>query len=95
MPIEKYNQNHIYLLIRFVYVHPFPVCRATIDEMLKAIAKVDPRKKVEVSGFRMDSKNLKTVQLIRSETYLTELMETVCKYRFCFEIHVQIKQICS
>lgn len=48
--------------------------------MLKAISKVDPRKKMEVSGFRMDSNNLKTVQLIRSETYLTELMEDVCKY---------------
>lgn len=55
------------------------MCRATIVEMLRAISKEDPRKKVEVSGFRMDSKDLKTVQLIRSETYLTELMETVCK----------------
>lgn len=47
--------------------------------MNSAIRKVDPRKKIEVSGFRMESKETKTVQLIRSETYLTELMETVCK----------------
>lgn len=47
--------------------------------MQSAIKKVDPRKKVEVSGFRMDSKDTKTVQLIKSESYLTELMESVCK----------------
>lgn len=56
------------------------VCRATLVEMKSAIKKVDPRKKVEVSGFRMDSKDTKSVQLIRSESFLTELMESVCEY---------------
>lgn len=58
------------------------VCKATLVEMKHAISKVDPRKKVEVSGFRMDSKDLKKVPLIQSESYLTELMETVCKYLY-------------
>lgn len=50
--------------------------------MKKAVAKVDPRKRVEVSGFRMDvdGNNIaKSVQLSKSETYLTELMENICK----------------
>ncbi|XP_037033733.1 protein seele-like [Bradysia coprophila] len=58
------------------------VCEATILEMKNAIKKVDPRKKVEVSGFRMDSdgfSEVKSVQYSRSETYLTELMDTICK----------------
>lgn len=48
-------------------------------EMQNAIKLVDPRKRVEVSGFHMNQV-AKSVQLIRSETYLTELMETICKY---------------
>lgn len=59
------------------------MCQATILEMEKAIKKVDPRKKVEVSGFRMDPDGFsetKSVQYSKSETYLTELMETICKY---------------
>lgn len=58
------------------------VCQATVLEMEKEIKKVDPRKKVEVSGFRMDSdgfSEVKSVQYSRSETFLTELMDTICK----------------
>jgi len=58
------------------------VCQATILEMGKAIKKIDPRKKVDVSGFRMDPNGFsetKSVQYSKSETYLTELMETICK----------------
>lgn len=50
--------------------------------MENAIKKVDPKKKVEVSGFRLDPDGnsvSKTVQYIKSETYLTELMESICK----------------
>jgi len=57
------------------------VCQATILEMENAIKKVDPRKKVEVSGFRMDSdgfSEVRSVQYSKSETYLTELMDTIC-----------------
>lgn len=50
--------------------------------MENAIKKVDPRKRVEVSGFRMDPNGfseVKSVQYARSETYLTELMDTICE----------------
>lgn len=59
------------------------VCKATIDEMLAAIAKVDPKKRADVGGYRMDSEGksvTRTVQYSRSETYLTELMENICMY---------------
>lgn len=71
-----------FFLSLFLFIF-FAVCRATIEEMKIEIKKVDPRKKVEVSGFRMtaDGNSIsKSVQLIRSETYLTELMETICEY---------------
>lgn len=58
------------------------VCRSTVAEMQKAIGKVDPRKRVEVSGFRIDSQGntiTKSVQLSKSETYLTELSEEICE----------------
>lgn len=45
------------------------VCRSTVAEMQKAIGKVDPRKRVEVSGFRIDSQGntiTKSVQLSKS-----------------------------
>lgn len=51
--------------------------------MEEAINNVDPRKKVEVGGFRIDdtgSMVSKSVQLKRSEIYLTELMESICKF---------------
>lgn len=57
-------------------------------EMQTAIKKMDPRKRVEVSGFHMNQV-AKSVQLIRSETYLTELMETICKYyKFPYLHHI-------
>jgi len=57
------------------------VCKATIQEMETAIAKVDPNKKVEVGGFRISSNGeatSKKIPLVKSEMYLTELMESVC-----------------
>ncbi|XP_055916855.1 protein seele [Eupeodes corollae] len=57
------------------------VCKATVQEMEEAVSKIDPQRVVEVSGFRIDDKgNLisKTAKYSKSETYLTELMETVC-----------------
>lgn len=58
------------------------MCKATLAEMLEAISKVDPKKTVEIGGYHLDvGKNdrKKTVQLTKSETYLTDLMETICK----------------
>ncbi|CAD7014797.1 unnamed protein product [Ceratitis capitata] len=57
------------------------VCKATVHEMEKAIGKEDPNKTVDVSGFRLDAKGnsiSKSVKLIKSEMYLTELMEKIC-----------------
>lgn len=61
------------------------VCRTTIREMEKRIKKVDPKKKVEISGFRMDSKETKSISFVKSEMFLTELMEEICKkYHFTY-----------
>ena len=57
------------------------VCKATVREMEEAVAKVDPKRTVEISGFRLDatgSSGAKTVQYVKSEMYLTELMEKIC-----------------
>lgn len=57
------------------------VCKATVIEMEEAIEKIDPRRRVEVGGFRIDSEGSMTTRTIpykRSEVYLTELMENIC-----------------
>jgi len=58
------------------------VCKVTIQEMENAVSKVNSKKKIEVGGFRIDSSGntiSKTVQFSKSEMYLTELMEKICK----------------
>ncbi|KAK7791117.1 hypothetical protein R5R35_003771 [Gryllus longicercus] len=57
------------------------VCKAVVDEMDKAVEKVDPKRKVDIGGYRLDSygnKEQKQVQYARSELHLTEVMEEVC-----------------
>lgn len=52
--------------------------------MLYVIGKVDPKRKMEIGGYRLDTAgdaNKKGVQLTKSETYLTELMENICKWK--------------
>lgn len=66
-----------------MFTYLFSVCKATLDEMLDAISKIDPKKKVEIGGYRLDGEGnaiKRSIQLSKSETFLTELMETVCKY---------------
>lgn len=61
----------------------FLVCKATVHEMEDEIAKVDPKKVASVGGFRLDEHGnavSKRVKLAKSEMYLTELMENICKY---------------
>lgn len=48
--------------------------------MDKRIKKIDPSKMIEVSGFRMDSKDTKSIPYVKSEMFLTELMEEICEY---------------
>lgn len=47
--------------------------------MDKRIKKIDPTKLIEVSGFRMDSKDTKSIPYVKSEMFLTELMEEICE----------------
>lgn len=57
------------------------VCRTVVDEIDNIIQKVDPKKKVDVGSYRLDSKGnqkQRTVPYARSELHLTEVMETVC-----------------
>ncbi|XP_063217584.1 protein seele [Bacillus rossius redtenbacheri] len=57
------------------------VCRHVVDEIDNIIQKVDPKKKVSVGGYRLDSngnQKQKSVPFARSEMHLTEVMETVC-----------------
>ncbi|ALC41985.1 sel [Drosophila busckii] len=58
------------------------VCKATVQELEEAIAKVDANKMADVSGFRLDAQGnsiSKRVRLIKSEMFLTELMEKICE----------------
>ena len=60
----------------------FTVCKATLDEMITAINAVDPKKTVQIGGYSLDTNGnarKKVVQLSKSETYLTDLMEGICK----------------
>lgn len=50
--------------------------------MEEAIGKEDPNKVADVRGFRLDAAGnsvSKTVKLVKSEMFLTELMENICK----------------
>lgn len=51
--------------------------------MLNEINKVDPRKRVEIGGYKLDTQGnaaKKSIQLSKSETYLTELIENICEF---------------
>ena len=66
-----------------------------------AISKVNPKKKIDVGGARLDRNGnimSKNIQYIKSETYLTELMEEICekmedyaKASTLFNIYHQLK----
>lgn len=50
--------------------------------MLDEIAKVDPRKTIDIGGYRLEANGnrvQRTLPLTKSETYLTDLMENICK----------------
>ncbi|TRY99677.1 hypothetical protein DNTS_027996 [Danionella cerebrum] len=57
-------------------------CKAIADEMNYSISQTDPKMMINVGGFRLKPDGTmmdKKVPLVRSETYLTELLEEVCK----------------
>jgi hypothetical protein len=52
-----------------------------VNEIEEAISKIDPKKVVEVGGFRIDTTGnavSNKIQYRRSEVYLTDLMESIC-----------------
>ncbi|KAL6467516.1 hypothetical protein MHYP_G00231930 [Metynnis hypsauchen] len=56
-------------------------CVAIADELRYSISQIDPKKTVNVGGFRLNpdgSMTEKTVPLARSETHLSELLDGVC-----------------
>lgn len=59
--------------------------------MDKRIKKIDPTKMIEVSGFRMDSKDTKSIPYVKSEMFLTELMEEICK---CHHLSIDL-ELCN
>lgn len=58
------------------------MCRASLDELQKAVNKLDPNLKTETGSFRLDSEgNLrqKTISQVKSELVLSEKVDDVCK----------------
>ncbi|KAI4887532.1 hypothetical protein NFI96_017102, partial [Prochilodus magdalenae] len=56
-------------------------CQAIADELQYSISQIDPKKTVNIGGFRLNpdgSMTEKTVPLARSETHLSELLDGVC-----------------
>nr|XP_006987406.2 protein canopy homolog 2 [Peromyscus maniculatus bairdii]XP_042119463.1 protein canopy homolog 2 [Peromyscus maniculatus bairdii] len=56
-------------------------CRALVDELEWEIAKVDPKKTIQMGSFRINpdgSQSVVEVPYARSEAHLTELLEEVC-----------------
>jgi hypothetical protein len=67
------------------------VCKSLVEELEAAIAKVDPKKKIETGTFRLDGAGSQTKTLIpyaRSQQHLMELVDAVCKN---FEDYAQAK----
>ncbi|RZB89866.1 canopy -like 1, partial [Asbolus verrucosus] len=57
------------------------VCKASLDELNKAVNKIDPSKKVDIGGYRLDpdgNYKHKSVSQAKSEIHLSELIEEVC-----------------
>ncbi|XKL60910.1 hypothetical protein PGB90_007967 [Kerria lacca] len=57
------------------------ICTRIIEEIQKNISKVDAKKMINVGGFRLDDEgnySEKVVPYMRSEIFLTELMDNIC-----------------
>ncbi len=57
------------------------VCTRLVEEMQKNISQIDEKKKINVGGFRLDDQgnySEKIVPYMRSEIFLTELMDNIC-----------------
>ncbi|KAF5307468.1 hypothetical protein FQR65_LT06823 [Abscondita terminalis] len=57
------------------------ICKATINELNDSVKKIDPARKVDVGGYRIDSRGnskQKVVSEAKSEVHLSELADKVC-----------------
>ncbi|XP_044265999.1 protein seele [Tribolium madens] len=57
------------------------VCKTSLDELHKAVNKIDPTKTVDVGGYRLDSDGNyrhKSVSQAKSEVHLSEMIEDIC-----------------
>ncbi|XP_062385040.1 protein canopy-1 [Sardina pilchardus] len=66
-------------------------CMAIADELNYSISQTDPKKTIDVGGFRLKpdgSLTDKKVPFARSETQLTELLEGVCNSMSDYALHV-------
>jgi len=67
-----------------------------VTELEEAVAKEDSHKMADVSGFRLDAQGnsiSKKVRLVKSEMYLTELMESICEYIYLSQFGALISSI--
>ena len=58
------------------WVHHAGACQGLFDEIEYVIGSIDPRKRIDVGGFRMDAKGKqvsKSIPYATSETHLTEV----------------------
>ncbi|XP_037315040.2 protein canopy-1 [Pungitius pungitius] len=66
-------------------------CKAVVDELNYSVSQVDPKKTINVGGFRLNPDGTmkdKKVPLARSETHLSELLEGVCESMGDYAVHV-------
>ncbi|XP_034062265.1 protein canopy-1 [Gymnodraco acuticeps] len=66
-------------------------CKAIADELNYSISQIDPKKTINVGGFRLNPDGTmkdKKVPLARSETHLSELLEEVCNSMNDYALHV-------
>uniref|UniRef100_A0A3Q3FS89 Canopy FGF signaling regulator 1 n=2 Tax=Labrus bergylta TaxID=56723 RepID=A0A3Q3FS89_9LABR len=66
-------------------------CKAIVDELNYSISQVDPKKIINVGGFRINPDGTmkdKKVPLARSQTHLAELLEGVCDGMSDYALHM-------
>ncbi|XP_031730818.1 protein canopy-1 isoform X2 [Anarrhichthys ocellatus] len=66
-------------------------CKAIVDELNYSISQVDPKKTINVGGFRLNPDGTmkdKKVPLARSATHLSELLDGVCNSMSDYALHV-------
>ncbi|KAM9349551.1 protein canopy-1 [Symphorus nematophorus] len=74
-------------------------CKAIVDELNYSISQVDPKKTINVGGFRLSPDGTmkdKKIPFARSEAHLSELLDGVCNSMSDYALHVdpdtQLKQ---